>query len=94
MSLSDEEQQRLAKLGRQLEEEDPRLAKSLSGNGIRFFGFTIGAGILVALAGALLLFVGIAGNSLLLAMLGIIAFCAGLMVSGADWFRAHVRHRH
>jgi len=94
MSLSDEEKQRLASLGRQLEEEDPRLAKSLSGNGIRFFGFTIGPGVLVALAGALLLFVGIAGNSLLLAMLGIIALCAGLMVSGADWVRTHRRHRH
>jgi hypothetical protein len=94
MSLSDEEKQRLDSLGRQLEEEDPRLAKSLSGNGIGFFGFTIGPGVLVALAGALLLFVGIAGNSLLLAMLGIIALCAGLMVSGADWVRTHRRHRH
>ncbi|EMY32878.1 hypothetical protein D477_017869 [Arthrobacter crystallopoietes BAB-32] len=92
MSLSDEEQQRLAKLGRQLEEEDPRLAKSLSGNGVRVFGFTIGAGALVALAGLLLLFVGMAGNSLLLAMLGVIALCAGVLVSGSDWYRRHVRH--
>ena len=94
MALSDEEQQRLAKLGRPLEEEDPRLAKSLSGRGIRFLGLTIGPGALVALAGALLLFMGMAGNSLLLAMLGVIALCAGLMVSGADWFRGHMRHRH
>jgi hypothetical protein len=46
----------------------------------------------MALAGALLLLAGIAGNSLLLAMVGVIAFAGGLLVSGTDWFRGHVHH--
>ena len=92
MSLSDEERQRLDKLGHQLEEDDPRLAKSLSGKGVLVFGHRIGAGALMALAGALLLLAGVAGNSLLLAMVGIIAFTGGLLVSGTDWFRGHVHH--
>ena len=91
MSLSDEEQQRLDKLGHQLENDDPRLARSLSARGVMVFGHVIGAGTLWALAGALLLFIGIAGNSLVLAMLGLIALAAGAIRGGVGFAARHRR---
>ncbi|UNK45156.1 DUF3040 domain-containing protein [Arthrobacter sulfonylureivorans] len=91
MSLSDEEQQRLDKLGHQLENDDPRLARSLSARGVMVFGHVISAGTLWAVAGALLLFIGIAGNSLVLAMLGLIALAAGAIRGGAGFLSRHRR---
>ncbi|MFD1213487.1 DUF3040 domain-containing protein [Arthrobacter sp. GCM10027362] len=93
MSLSDEERQRLAKLGHELEEDDPRLARTLSGKGFMVFGHSIGTGALLAIAGVLLLLVGLAGNSLALVMLGTIALVGGLVRSGSDWMHRHIRHR-
>jgi len=93
MSLSDEERQRLAKLGHELEEDDPRLARTLSGKGMSLFGHRFGAGALLAIAGALLLIVGLAGNSLALVMLGTIALVAALVRSSIDWTQRHLRHR-
>lgn len=90
MSLSDEEQRRLDKLGHQLENDDPRLARSLSARGVMVFGHIISAGTIWAVAGALLLFIGVAGNSLVLAMLGVIALAAGA-IRGAVAFAS--RHR-
>jgi hypothetical protein len=92
MSLSDEERQRLAKLGHELEEDDPRLARTLSGKGISVFGHSLGAAALLAIAGILLLLVGLAGNSLALVMLGTIALVGGLVRSGGDWMHRHLHH--
>ena len=91
MSLSDEEQQRLNKLGHELENDDPRLARSLSARGVMVFGHVISAGTLWAVAGALLLFIGIAGNSLVLAMLGLIALAAGAIRGGVNFASRHRR---
>ena len=91
MSLSDEERQRLDKLGHELENDDPRLARSLSARGVMVFGHVISAATLWAVAGALLLFIGIAGNSLLLAMLGLIALAAGAIRGGAGLAARHRR---
>ncbi|MCG2620771.1 DUF3040 domain-containing protein [Arthrobacter sp. I2-34] len=92
MSLSDDERQRLAKLGHELEEDDPRLARTLSGKGISIFGHGLGAGALLVAAGVLLLLVGLAGNSLVLVMLGTIALVGALVRSGIDWTRRHLHH--
>jgi hypothetical protein len=91
MSLSDEEQQRLDKLGHQLENEDPRLARSLSARGLVVFGHIVSVGTLLAIAGAILLFIGIAGNSLVLAMLGLIGVAAGAIRGGSDFYSRHRR---
>ncbi|MFT4469324.1 DUF3040 domain-containing protein [Arthrobacter sulfonylureivorans] len=91
MSLSDEEQRRLDKLGHQLENDDPRLARSLSARGVMVFGHIISAGTLWAVAGALLLFIGVAGNSLVLAMLGVIALAAGAIRGIAAFTSRHRR---
>jgi predicted dienelactone hydrolase len=91
MSLSDEERQRLDKLGQQLENDDPRLARSLSARGVLVFGHVVGAATLLALAGALLLFIGIAGNALVLAMLGLICLAAGAIRGCADFVSRHRR---
>lgn len=93
MSLSDEERQRLAKLGQELEEDDPGLARTLSDKGVAVFGHSLGTGALLAIAGVLLLVAGLAGNSLALAMLGTIALVGGLVRSGSDWTHRHLRHR-
>jgi hypothetical protein len=91
MSLSDEERQRLDKLGHELENDDPRLARSLSARGVMVFGHVISAGTLWAVAGAFLLFIGIAGNSLVLAMLGLIALAAGAIRGGVGFASRHRR---
>ncbi|TJY72536.1 DUF3040 domain-containing protein [Arthrobacter sp. CAU 1506] len=91
MSLSDEEQRRLDKLGHELENDDPRLARSLSGRGVMVFGHIISAGTLWAVIGALLLFIGVAGNSLVLAMLGVIALAAGAIRGTAGFMSRHRR---
>jgi hypothetical protein len=91
MSLSDEEKQRLDKLGHELENDDPRLARSLSARSVMVFGHAFSAGTLWAVAGALLLFIGIAGNSLVLAMLGLITLAAGAIRGSVGFMSRHRR---